>query len=239
MRKYTTLSILFFMALSLAGLFSQPVLAEAQSGSGNITVQTIPGPTVVQKVTQRAEVSWPWYLTRASGLVAAGSLVILMLSGIGLVTGGIFRFLEPLTAWASHRALGITFGVAVLIHMFSLLFDHFVSFNLLDIFVPWLSNYKPVTIAGFQLGSLFVALGVLAFYGVALIIITSLVWVDKKPHTWKIIHLLSYIILLFVFVHALYLGTDLTDGVMRLLWLTAGLVSALAVLYRFWRAKTI
>lgn len=239
MRKYTTLSILFFMALSLAGLFSQPVLAEAQSGSGNIIVQTIPGPTVVQKVTQRAEVSWPWYLTRASGLVAAGSLVILMLSGIGLVTGGTFRFLEPLTAWASHRALGITFGVAVLIHMFSLLFDHFVSFNLLDIFVPWLSNYKPVTIAGFQLGSLFVALGVLAFYGVALIIITSLVWVDKKPHTWKIIHLLSYIILLFVFVHALYLGTDLTDGVMRLLWLTAGLVSALAVLYRFWRAKTI
>ncbi len=239
MRKYSVLSILFFMTISFAGLFSQPVLAEASGGTGNIIVQTIPGPTVVQKVTQRAEASWPWYVTRASGLVAAGALIILMLSGIGLVTGGTFRFLEPLTAWASHRALGITFGVAALIHMFSLLFDHFVSFNLLDILVPWLSNYKPVTIAGFQLGSLFVALGVLAFYGVALVVITSLVWVDKKPHTWKLMHLLSYVILLFVFVHALYLGTDLADGAMRLLWLAGGLVLGLAVMYRLWRAKTI
>ncbi len=83
------------------------------------------------------------------------------------------------------------------------------------------------------------ALGVLAFYGVAVIIITSLVWVDKKPHTWKIFHLLSYLVLLFVFVHALYLGTDLASGVLRLVWIAVGLLTALAILYRLWRAKTI
>ena len=213
--------------------------AQTPDSSGTIVVQTIPGPTVIQKISARAEGSWPWYVTRASGIVAAAALFILMLSGIGLVSGGAFRFLEPLTAWASHRALGITFGISVLIHMSALLFDHFVPFSMLDLFVPWLSNYKPIDIAGFHLGSLFVALGVLAFYGVALIIITSLVWIDKKPHTWKIMHLLSYVVLLFVFVHALYLGTDLAGGVVRLVWLAIGLLTALAVLYRLWRAKTI
>jgi hypothetical protein len=226
------------MAFS-AILSSNMAYAQTSSDSGTIVVQTIPGPTVIQKISARAEGSWPWYVTRASGIVAAIALFILMLSGIGLVGGSAFRFLEPLTAWASHRALGITFGISVLIHMSALLFDHFVPFSVLDLFVPWLSNYKPIDIAGFHLGSLFVALGVLAFYGVALIIITSLVWIDKKPHTWKIMHLLSYIVLLFVFIHALYLGTDLAGGVVRLAWLAIGLVTALAVLYRLWRAKTI
>ncbi len=239
MRKLISLVVLVGAILTTTMMAGGAAYAQTPDSSGTIVVQTIPGPTVIQKISARAEGSWPWYVTRASGIVAAAALFILMLSGIGLVSGGAFRFLEPLTAWASHRALGITFGISVLIHMSALLFDHFVPFSMLDLFVPWLSNYKPIDIAGFHLGSLFVALGVLAFYGVALIIITSLVWIDKKPHTWKIMHLLSYVVLLFVFVHALYLGTDLAGGVVRLVWLAIGLLTALAVLYRLWRAKTI
>ncbi|PIZ62715.1 hypothetical protein COY17_01900, partial [Candidatus Saccharibacteria bacterium CG_4_10_14_0_2_um_filter_52_9] len=76
----------------LAGdlFFAQPALAEG--GSSNIVVQTIPGPTVAQKFTERAKSSWPWYLVRGSGMVAAAALVILLLSGIGQVTGYTFRF---------------------------------------------------------------------------------------------------------------------------------------------------
>lgn len=238
MRNYLLTTVGLIVAFVMIGAVL-PKSVHAQSASGNIVVQTIPGPTVTQKIVERAIGSWPWYLTRAAGFVAAGALFILILSGIGLVGGGTFRFLEPLTAWASHRALGITFTVAVLIHMFSLLFDHFVSFHILDLFIPWLSGYKPVEIAGFQFGSLFVALGVLAFYGVALVIITSLVWIDKKPGIWKFVHLLSYLILVFVYIHALYLGTDLVGGGMRLIWLASGLILAIMILYRLWRAKTI
>lgn len=236
MRKL--LLVVFALALSLSLFNLRPVHA-ASSESGNIVVETIPGPTVAQKLGDRAKSSWSWYLTRGSGLVAAIALVILMLSGIGQVTGYTFRFLEPLTAWASHRALGITFGIAVFLHIFSLLFDKFVPFTILELLVPWLSDYKPVTLLGFHLGSLYVALGVLAFYLVALVIITSLVWVDKKPYIWKLIHLISYLVIVFVFVHALYLGSDLAHGVIRLLWVLSGFAIALAVLHRLWRAKTI
>jgi predicted ferric reductase len=224
----------FVVALVPAGVVS------AQNMTfGDVVVQNIQGPSVAQKFTTRLKTSWPWFLARGSGLVAAAALGLLMLSGIGLITGDTFRFLEPLTAWATHRALGLTFGVAVIIHIVSLLFDTFVSFSVLQMLVPWLSHYKPVTLLGVHLGSLYVALGVLAFYGVAIIVISSLLWVEKKPYTWKWLHLLSYMVLVFVFVHALYLGTDLSHGYFRWAWIVLGFGGGLASLYRLRRARTI
>lgn len=235
----TLATLVLSMSLLAGVLLGRPAIVRAETTSGDIVVQTIPGPTVAQKLTARTKTSWSWYISRGSGLVAAVALVVLMLSGIGLVTGYTFRFLEPLTAWASHRALGLVFGVSVLVHILSLLFDHFVPFNLLQLLVPWLSSYKPVTIIGLHLGSLWVALGVLAFYGAFAVVITSLLWVEKKPYIWKLIHLLSYMIILFVFIHALYLGTDLMHGVLRWLWIMSGVGIGVAVLHRLWRAKTI
>lgn len=215
------------------------MLASAEPVVASIEVQSIPGPTVGQKFAARARTSWPWFLARGSGIIAAIALVILMLSGIGQITGDTFRFLNPLTAWASHRALGITFAVAVVIHMISLLFDTFVPFTILQLLVPWLSHYKPVTVLGVHLGSLYVALGVLAFYGVMIVVLTSLVWVEKKPYLWKWIHLSSYLLMLFVFVHALYLGTDLAHGIFRMIWIGMACLIGGAALLRLWRARTI
>jgi len=232
---------LFIVGLSFTSILfiAKPVFAESQANPGTIVVQTIPGPTVAQKLADRTKSSWSWYLVRGAGFVAAAALVVLMLSGMGLVTGFTFRFLEPLTAWATHRALGIVFGISILLHMLGLFFDHFAPFNLVQLLVPWVSDYKPVTLFGVNVGSLYVALGVLAFYGVALVIITSLLWVEKKPYLWKLVHLLSYLVMIFVFIHALYLGTDLTHGVLRWAWIATGFGVAGVVLYRLWRAKTV
>lgn len=234
---------LFFFACSVLVnfLLLGAGVAQAQSSlsDSNVVVQTIPGPTLAQSVAQRTKSSWPWYLARASGLVAAVALVLLMLSGIGQITGLTFRFLDPLTAWATHRALGLALAASVVVHIVSILFDHFVPFRIIDVLVPWLSNYKPVTFLGFHLGSLYIALGVLAFYGLAMITITSLVWIDKKPYTWKLFHILAYMVMLFVFVHALYLGTDVAHGLLRVVWIGLGILIAWLVVSRLWRAKTI
>ncbi len=224
----------------LVGLMAPLSLATvARAASSDISVQTTPGNSVTQTVVQRAKTSWPWYITRASGLLASGLLVVLILSGIGMLTGHTYKFLEPLTAWATHRALGLAFGVAVLVHMFSLLFDHFVSFNLLQILCPFLSKYRPLTIAHHNLGSVYVALGVVSFYFILGIIVSSLVWIDKKPHTWKLLHFLTYLVMIFIFIHALYLGTDLTHGIFKVLWIVAGSGVALAIIFRMGRAWTI
>lgn len=205
----------------------------------NVLVNPVQGPSVSKQLGTRAKSSWPWYITRASGFVAAVSLVILMLSGVGFITGATFRFLEPLTAWATHKAVAYVFGISVIVHGIALLFDTYVPFTIAQALVPFLSHYREVTIAGHHLGSLYVALGIIAMYFIFAIILTSIFWIDKKPHTWKAFHVLAYLTMIFVFFHALYLGTDLAQGIFRVLWIIFGITVAIAILYRLRRRSQV
>lgn len=248
MRKLLIIISLVSLFLIIGFNKSQSVLAATgQINIGHATTKDAPnilvpparGPSVTQQLAIRAKSSWPWYITRAAGFVAAISLVLLMLSGIGFITGATFRFLEPLTAWATHKAIAYVFGVSAIIHVVSLLFDKYVPFTIAQILVPFLSSYRPVTIAGHQLGSLYVALGIIAMYFVLAIILTSILWIDKKPHTWKIFHFLAYLTMIFVFFHALYLGSDLTHGIFRVLWIIFGISVTVAIIYRLRRRVKI
>lgn len=212
-----------------------PSVAGAAS---DISVSTLSGPSITETIMAHLMNSWPWYITRGSGLVAAAALFILMLSGIGQVTGATYRFLEPLTAWATHRALGIVFGISVVLHVVPLLIDRFQPFSIAQVLVPWLSTFKPVTIWGLHLGSLYVALGVLALYGTIAVVVTSLVWIDKKPKIWKWIHVLAYAVMAMVFVHALFIGTDTGSGWLRWVWIGGGVVLVAGLVHRAWRAFT-
>lgn len=189
-------------------------------------------------IVNQTKHSWPWYVSRGSGLAAAGLLVLLMLSGIGFLTGHTYKVLEPLTAWTSHRALGIAFGVSTLVHVFVLLFDKHVVFNPITLLVPFASDFKPLVIGSVSLGSMYIALGILAFYAVIAVVLSSIIWIDKKPHTWRLIHYLSYFAMFAVFVHALYLGTDLRGGAFRTLWVASGIAIFIAICVRLWRAQT-
>lgn len=213
--------------------------ALASEDSPDILVSPAEGQPLTHELTARAQTSWPWYLTRAAGLVAAVSLVVLILSGVGLITGYTFRFLEPLTAWATHRAVGLVFAVSAGIHVIALLFDHFVPFTIAQVLFPFLSGYKPVVVFGVTFGSLWVAFGIFALYGTIAVVLSSLLWIDKKPYIWKALHFLSYLVITFVFFHALYLGTDLADGTLRVLWIVFGIAIALAILVRLQRRRSL
>lgn len=235
-------SIFIGLSVLFGSLLLAPLVPVASAGrqattpASNVTVETIPGQSLTQIVVTRTERSWPWYIVRASGIVAGISLILLLLSGIGSITGYTFRLLDPITAWATHRALGITFLVSVLIHMATLLLDHFVPFRFIDILVPWASTYRTYTFAGIHFGSIFVALGVLAFYGALVVVATSLLIVDRQPKWWKLIHYLSYLIIFNVFLHAVYLGTDTGHGLGRILWILGNVAVLIAILLRLKRA---
>ena len=63
--------------------------------------------SVTATITERISNSWPWYISRGSGLLASLFVVLLIFSGIGLVTGQTYKYIEPLKAWEVHRTLGI------------------------------------------------------------------------------------------------------------------------------------
>jgi len=194
----------------------------------------------VKIAASRVAISWTWYVIRAAGFVAAGLLFLLMVSGIGQVTGLIYKLIEPVKAWALHKALALALCAAIAVHGTFLLFDHFVSFSALQVLVPFASHYSNgTTLLGLGLSGIAVALGILAMYGVVVVVLSSLGWIETKKGVWRALHYTSYFVMLAVFVHALGVGSDLKYGTFRAAWIAVGVVLLLAVVSRLWRAGTL
>ncbi|HEY8998779.1 MAG TPA: hypothetical protein VIM53_00490 [Candidatus Saccharimonadales bacterium] len=188
----------------------------------------------------RISESWTWYVIRAAGFVAAGLLILLMLSGIGQVTGLLYKFIDPIKAWAIHKALAFALCGAIVVHVGFLLIDQYLPFSLVQVLVPFASHYSNhTTLLGLSLSGIAVALGVLAMYGVAIVVLSSLGWIDTKKGVWRKLHYLNYFIILAVFVHALGTGSDLKYGLFRSAWTFVGFILLLAVVSRLWRAGTL
>lgn len=183
--------------------------------------------------------SWPWYLTRAAGLASALFLFLLALSGIGLVTGYTVRIFDPVSAWTIHRSLGIGLIGSVLLHIVSLLIDKVLPFTLAEVLVPFVSTYKQVAFAGIALGSLPVALGIGTLYLLVPILYTSLFSSEAKPRQWKLIHYFSYIVTIFVFFHALALGTDLATPWVRTTVIFLGVILLIGGVGRISRTGSV
>jgi hypothetical protein len=236
------IGILTALVIALTGMLvffgNETALAQTAETTNSITVQTVNDTSLTDKIIHNLSESWPWYIARGSGIIAAITLIVLMVSGIGQITGTTFRFLDPIVAWASHRALGIVFGISIGAHVISLLFDSFLKITIVEALVPWVSDYRPVTILGIPAGSLYLALGIIAFYLSLAIVVTSLLFISKKPYFWKIIHLTSYAVLALVFFHALYIGTDFAHGWLRVLWIIVGISLAIFSIIRLRRAFT-
>lgn len=236
-----SLKLLRLLGLGLTSVFMlanftlAPATTAAAATGEPSTVQS----TTLERISQKAKSSWPYYISRASGLVAVALLFLLIFLGIGLYTGFTYRFMEPLTAWKVHRAIGISLGAAVCVHIFVLLFDTYIGFNLIQLLVPFVSDSESVKILGINFGSLYLALGILAFYLTLVVIGSSLLWRDTKPRLWRLLHFSAYLLLLFTFIHALYLGTDLKHGLAHYLWLAGIILLVLAILLRLKHARTI
>lgn len=142
-----------------------------------------------------------WYLSRASGMVAWVVLGVTCLWGILLIT----RMLKPADrpAWLLdlHRWLGVLSLVTVGAHMATLVGDNWVYFGWRELFVPNASPWRTAAVTW----------GVLAFYLLAVVQVSSWVmkWLPRK--LWHAIHFLSYVLFVMVTVHGFMAGTDSTN----------------------------
>jgi hypothetical protein len=183
------------------------------------------GPVAVQpEVPAPAISSVPWYVARAAGIAAYLLMFCIIVLGEGMTTGTAYAFLTPVNAWVIHKYLGIAFGLTLLLHMFSLLFDKFVYFSLQDILVPFSSNYNRV----------FLSLGIFGFYLAAAIIASSLLVRLKFPAFWRYIHFLVYPLFILSIIHGVFLGTDTKTLAMQLVYALTGAIFILLLVHR-WR----
>ena len=196
---------------------SLPAIPEGNNSSP-IPVPVDPG------LSSSSDLSLPWYVARSAGITAYLLMFLIIVLGEGMTTGFAYALMTPVKAWVIHKYLGIAFGVTLLVHILSLLFDKFISFNLSDVLVPYSSSYQ----------TNYVGLGIFGFYLVLAIILSSLLVRLRFPFFWRYVHFLVYPLFVLSFIHGVSIGTDTGTSIMQIMYSMTGTIFILLLLYR-WR----
>ena len=144
-----------------------------------------------------------WNLTRATANVSWALLLASMVWGVLLSTRALKSFDRPAWLRDLHSwfgGLALTFAA---LHVVTLFLDSYVQFSVADLLIPMASSWKPVP----------VSLGILGFYILVAVQVTSLMMNRMKRETWRRIHMLSYVLFGLVIVHALTAGSDVGQPV--------------------------
>ena len=139
-----------------------------------------------------------WMVIRGSGLVAYGLLAASTIWGLMVSTKVFGRAVKakPLT-WF-HESLGLGALLATGVHMVALTMDRYVEFGWADVLVPGLATWNPTA----------VALGVVGFYGLALVTLSFYVKGIIGQRAWRTIHFLAFGTFASVLIHGIMSGTD-------------------------------
>lgn len=158
-----------------------------------------------------------WHVARAAGLVAWSLAAAAVIWGLLLSTRIAGR--RPPPAWLAdlHRYLG---GLAVTftaIHIGALLADTWVQFDVVDVLIPFASQWRPAAVAW----------GVVAMYLLAAVEATSLLRRRLSTRSWRAVHLSSFASFAAGTIHLLTAGTDAANP-----WILAAVgVAVTAVVY--------
>lgn len=144
---------------------------------------------------------WEWFSTwsviKAAGLT---SYLLLFLSvSLGMFSygklmkpniRGILLIMHQLAGW-----IGFLFGM---LHGLVLTIDSYEPFSYMDVFVPFMAEYHPLSSG----------LGTVALYFFLIILVTSDWMKNFGRKVWRVIHYLSFPAFAFSFVHGLAAGSD-------------------------------
>lgn len=129
----------------------------------------------------------------AFAMLAASTIWGLMLTTKVL---GSWARAKPLT-WF-HESLAIGALLATIVHMVVLSVHQFIEFDWADILIPGRSGWRPTA----------VALGVVAFYGSALLAVSFYLKRLIGQRAWRVIHFASFGVFVSAALHGILSGTD-------------------------------
>jgi DMSO/TMAO reductase YedYZ heme-binding membrane subunit len=147
-----------------------------------------------------------WYAARSSGIVAWALAAGAVILGLLLSTRSARGLVKPAWVLDLHRHLGGLTLVAVGVHLSALVADTFVPFGWSDLFVPGASAWKTTPVAW----------GVLAFWVLLVVEVTSLFRRQLPNRLWARIHLLSFGAYVLATLHYLQAGTERANPVLLL-----------------------
>lgn len=166
-----------------------------------------------------------WYVSRASGVVAWAMVAASIIWGITLSSRLLKRRGIPAWLLDLHRYLAALAVVFSVVHLIGLVFDNFVYYGWKELFIPMATDWKPGPTAW----------GIVAFYVLIAIEITSLLMRKMPRKYWHMVHLTAYPLFVMGTVHGFQAGTDRSNKVLQ--W-TALAIIELVVGLTLFRALT-
>jgi hypothetical protein len=154
----------------------------------------VPGP----KEARQMSGTLPWYVARASGLVAWALLAGAVVWGLLMSSKALRGRVKNSWLLDLHRGLGGLALVFTGIHVAAILADTYVHFGLVSVLVPLTSHWHPVAVAW----------GVTSLYLLAAVELTSLARRRLSHKVWKRVHFLSFPLFVTSTIHGLSAGTD-------------------------------
>lgn len=151
-----------------------------------------------------------WTIIRASGLAAFGLLALSTIWGLLLSSGFLGRLVKAKPLTYAHESLAVGAILAIAAHLIALSVDEFIEFGWRELFVPGASAFEP----------LWVAFGIIGFYGMLLVSASFYVRKHIGQKTWRLIHFSTFGIYLATAVHGLMAGTDSSHRYVQ--WLYIG-----------------
>ncbi len=171
-----------------------------------------------------------WYLSRSSAIVSYVLLWLSMVFGL-LITSKLSRlWLGGPATFDLHQhssLLGLTFA---LFHALILMGDSYIQATLGQILMPFgYAGYEP----------LWVGLGQLALYGLALVGLSFYIKKYIGRRMWRLIHFLSFAVFMLALAHSIWSGTDTSAGLVRAMyWGSGGSVLFLTIFRVLSTART-
>lgn len=160
-------------------------------------------PAVAMEALDR-ETPWAWYVVRAAGLMGFFFLWMTIFLGLAIRNPLLKKIIAPVYSFDFHCFLAAATVFWALVHGTSLLFDHAFSFGIKDVIVPFFSKITVIN-------TNYLALGIMAFYVLVIMTITSYLRRHIKHWLWRVLHFLNPLAFLFVVVHGYMNGTDIKN----------------------------
>ncbi len=195
---------------NIAGLFSGFILADVGFGLA-VAAQLVTGDSKTF-----------WFLNRSTGLVAYVLIWASVAWGLLLSTKlgkGTLRVPGILDAHQYLSSLAVGFAV---FHGLILMGDHYLSFTIGTVLIPFTGAYKPLLVALGQFGMWLSFAMILSFF--------ARKWIGYR--LWRRLHYFSFVAFWSALAHGALLGTDSKFLWAQIMYLTTGGVILYLFLYR-------
>lgn len=152
-----------------------------------------------------------WFVARSGGIVAWALVTTSVCWGLMLSTKAASKASPPAKLLDLHRFFGMAALLFTGIHIAGLVADTYVHFGWVEVLVPWASEWQATNVAW----------GVIGFYLLLAVELTSLVMKRLPRSVWRQIHRTSFGLYVFATYHGMKAGSDTSNQWYRMLMLAS------------------